>query len=236
MGGFLLRKAGAALIVIFLASVLVFAGVRALPGDPALALAAENRDPSVLEEIRHKYGLDQPLPVQYGKWVWLALHGDLGVDQRQLPVAHTIVTRVPITLELAGLVGALRLPARDRRGGGRGRPPGQSLGLRGDLGRARRPVGAALLARPAADHPLRGQARLAARRAATSRSRRTRSRTCATCSCRRSCSGRASRRSLMRQMRSAMLDSLSADYVRTARAKGLSELQRRRRPCASATA
>ena len=75
MGGFLLRRAGAALIVIWLASVVVFAGIRALPGDPALALGGESRDPAVLAAIRHKYGLDQPLPVQYAKWTWLALHG-----------------------------------------------------------------------------------------------------------------------------------------------------------------
>jgi peptide/nickel transport system permease protein len=103
MGGFLLRRAGAALIVIWLASVLVFAGVRALPGDPALALGGESRDPAVLTAIRHKYGLDTPLPAQYVKWTWLALHGDLGIDSRELPVAHTIVTRLPITLELAFL-------------------------------------------------------------------------------------------------------------------------------------
>ena len=44
-------------------------GVRALPGDPALALGGENRDPAVLAQIRHDYGLDQPLPVQYVDWV-----------------------------------------------------------------------------------------------------------------------------------------------------------------------
>src|SRR6185312_3605328 len=101
MGGFLIRRAGAALAVLVLASMLVFLGVRAIPGDPAIALGAENRDPAVIAAIRHKYLLDRPLPVQYAHWIWLALHGDLGVDQRELPVAHTIVTRIPITLELA---------------------------------------------------------------------------------------------------------------------------------------
>src|SRR5919202_4803951 len=89
---------------------LVFAGVRALPGDPATALAAESRDPAVLDAVRHKYGLDRPLPVQYVKWLGLALKGDLGRDQRELSVSHTIVQRLPITLELAGLsilIGAL---------------------------------------------------------------------------------------------------------------------------------
>src|SRR3954465_8343011 len=103
MGGFLLRKVGAALIVLVLASMLVFAGVRAIPGDPALALGGENRDPAVLTAVRHKYGLDRPLPVQYVNWASLAVRGDLGSDQRELSVAHTIVQRLPIKLELAGL-------------------------------------------------------------------------------------------------------------------------------------
>src|SRR3954468_20032215 len=97
MSGFLLRKVGAALIVLVLASMLVFVGVRAIPGDPAVALGGENRDPAVLMAVRHKYGLDQPLPVQYVRWLGLALRGDLGRDQRELSVSHTIVTRLPIT-------------------------------------------------------------------------------------------------------------------------------------------
>jgi peptide/nickel transport system permease protein len=103
MGGFLLRRVGAALIVLVLASMLVFVGVRAIPGDPALALGGESRDPALLAAIRHKYGLDKPLPVQYANWAGLAVRGDLGTDQRELSVAHTIVQRLPITLELAGL-------------------------------------------------------------------------------------------------------------------------------------
>src|SRR5215470_210357 len=103
MGGFLLRRVGAALIVLLLSSMLVFLGVRALPGDPATALSAESRDPATLKAIRHHYGLDQPVPVQYVKWLGLALQGDLGRDQRDLPVADTIRQRIPITLELAFL-------------------------------------------------------------------------------------------------------------------------------------
>jgi len=103
MGGFLLRRVGAALIVVVLASMLVFGGMRALPGDPALALGAENRDPEVLASIRHDYGLDRPLPVQYFVWMSHVVRGDFGTDQRKLSVAHTIATRLPITLELAGL-------------------------------------------------------------------------------------------------------------------------------------
>jgi peptide/nickel transport system permease protein len=103
MGGFLLRRTAAALIVLVLVSMLVFAGVRALPGDPALALAGENRDPAVLAEIRHEYDLDKPVPVQYVDWLGHIVRGDFGVDQRKIPVRDTIVQRLPITLELAGL-------------------------------------------------------------------------------------------------------------------------------------
>ena len=56
------------------------------------------------------------MPVQYVHWVWLALHGDLGVDQRELPVAHTIVTRLPITLELALLSMLVATSSGYRRG------------------------------------------------------------------------------------------------------------------------
>jgi peptide/nickel transport system permease protein len=103
VGGFLLRKVGAALVVILIASILVFLGIRALPGDPAIALGGEDRDPRMLAAIRHHYGLDQPLPVQYVKWFGLALRGDLGRDQRDLSVSTTIVQRLPTTLELAAL-------------------------------------------------------------------------------------------------------------------------------------
>src|SRR5215216_1887323 len=107
MGAFIARKLGAALIVVFLASLLVFFGVRAIPGDPALAYAAEDRDPQVLAAIRDRYGLNEPIPVQYVRWIGLALRGDLGTDTRGLPVARTIVNRLPLTLELAGLAIAI---------------------------------------------------------------------------------------------------------------------------------
>ena len=102
MGGFLLRKVGAALIVLFLASMLVFIGVRAIPGDPAIALGAENRDPAVLAAIRHKYGLDKPLPVQYVQLgVARRARRPRARPARALRLAHDR-QRLPITLELAG--------------------------------------------------------------------------------------------------------------------------------------
>jgi peptide/nickel transport system permease protein len=102
LAGFILRRAGAALIVLFLSSVLVFVGIRALPGDPALALAGEESDAATLEQIREKYGLHEPVPVQYVRWLGLALQGDLGESTRTgLDVTPIILERLPITLELA---------------------------------------------------------------------------------------------------------------------------------------
>jgi peptide/nickel transport system permease protein len=104
MGRFLLRRAVESLVALFLASVVVFIGVRLLPGDPALAISGEGRDPQVNAAIRARYGLDEPIPVQYARWASFALSGDLGTSIRtRQPVAEEIVSRIPITLELAGL-------------------------------------------------------------------------------------------------------------------------------------
>jgi peptide/nickel transport system permease protein len=221
MGGFLLRKVGAALVVLVAASILVFVGVRAIPGDPAIALGAESRDPALIAQIRHKYMLDRPLPVQYGHWVWLALHGDLGVDQRQLPVAHTIITRIPITLEIAILslvVSVLvGIPAGVIAAVRRGRPE-DYLATTGALIGLSVPhfwLGLLFIIWFAVDlhwlpasgyvslhHPLGNLEHMVMPAIVL---------------------GTGFAAVLMRQMRSSMLSSLGADYVRTARAKGLSE-------------
>src|SRR5919201_47009 len=224
MGGFLLRRAGAALIVIWLASVVVFAGIRALPGDPALALGGESRDPALLAEIRHKYLLDQPLPVQYVKWTWLALQGDLGVDTRQLPVAHTIVTRLPITLELAFLsvlIGMLLgIPAGIVAAVRRGKLAdygATTIALVG-LSLPHFWLGLMLIVLFAVNlHwlPASGYVSLGAHPIENLRHMLLPALVL----------GSGLSAVLMRQMRSAMLDSLPADYVRTARAKGLPEWQ-----------
>jgi peptide/nickel transport system permease protein len=104
MRGYLLRRAGASLIVLIVASMLVFAGVRALPGDPALALAGEDHSQRALTAIRAKYDLDKPVPVQYVKWLGHVVRGDFGSSTRTgLGVGSTILDRLPVTLELAFL-------------------------------------------------------------------------------------------------------------------------------------
>jgi peptide/nickel transport system permease protein len=104
MRGYLLRRAGAALIVLLAASMLVFGGIRALPGDPALALAGEDHSPRAIAAIRAKYDLDKPVPVQYVHWLGHVVRGDFGTSAKTgLSVAATIVDRLPVTLELAFL-------------------------------------------------------------------------------------------------------------------------------------
>ena len=63
---------------LFFVSVLIFSLQHLLPGDPALVMAGEERDPAAIEQIRQHYHLDLPLPVQYVYWVKGALSGDLG--------------------------------------------------------------------------------------------------------------------------------------------------------------
>jgi len=225
MARFALRRLGAAALVVFLGSLVVFLGVRALPGDPALALSGEDRDPVALAAIRHQFGLDQPVPVQFVRYVGNALQGNLGQSARNgLGVGRIIVERLPVTLELSLLAilvaVAVGLPlgifAAVRRGGVLDSIssvfglvglsiPNFWLGLLLILG-----LTVQIHVLPASGfvsffsdpvenlrHLILPASVLGVQLAAV----------------------------LMRQMRSAMLESLSADYVRTARAKGLSERQ-----------
>ena len=65
MSAYVLRRAGQSLVTLLLATLVVFLGIRALPGDPAAVIAGEEQDPVVIAQIREKYGLDRPVPVQY---------------------------------------------------------------------------------------------------------------------------------------------------------------------------
>jgi len=101
---FLVRRAFISAVTLLLITVIVFTGVRMIPGDPARVLAGTDADASGLEEIREKYGLKDPIPVQYLRWLSLALRGDLGESIRtRTSVAWTVAIKAPITLELACL-------------------------------------------------------------------------------------------------------------------------------------
>lgn len=99
---FILRRLLSALPTLLILSVFVFLLLKLLPGDPALALAGEERDPVVIESIRAKYGLDQPLPLQYLTWLGGILQGDFGTSIRtRLPIGEMLVQRLPVTLQLS---------------------------------------------------------------------------------------------------------------------------------------
>ena len=86
---------------LFFVSVIIFSLQQLLPGDPATVMAGEERDPAVIAQIRAQYRLDQPIPVQYVYWVKGVLTGDLGESMRiKQPVRSLILEKLPVTLQL----------------------------------------------------------------------------------------------------------------------------------------
>jgi ABC-type dipeptide/oligopeptide/nickel transport system permease component len=104
MGRYILRRLALLVPLLVGASVLVFLTMRLIPGDPArLSLGPEATDEQV-QLMRRQWGLDQPLPVQYAYWVGHALQGDWGRSTvSRVPAGQEITTRLPATLQLAGL-------------------------------------------------------------------------------------------------------------------------------------
>ncbi|MEM7488096.1 MAG: ABC transporter permease [Pseudomonadota bacterium] len=102
MLAFFVRRVMIAVPTVVLISIFVFGLQHLLPGDPLLVLAGEERDPEVLEALREKYRLNDPIPVQYLAWVGNALQGDLGTSFRtNQPVTELIAEKLPVTLQLA---------------------------------------------------------------------------------------------------------------------------------------
>ncbi|MFL6144578.1 MAG: ABC transporter permease [Labedaea sp.] len=225
MSRYLARRVVESVVTLFLATVVVFLGIRALPGDPARVLAGEESDPVALAEVRASYGLDQPLPVQFGRYLGKAFTGDLGTSLRTgLPVTEIITHALPVTLELAllamivaiviGLSTGVTAAVRRRGPLEWGSNSVALLGLSipnfwfGQMGILLFAIILGVLPAsgfvPLLDDPVENLRRMVMPAVVLG-------------------SGIAA--VIMRQTRSAMLDSLTADYVRTARAKGLSGRQ-----------
>ncbi len=110
MGAFILRRLLLLIPVLLGVSILVFTMIHAIPGDPTLILIGT--DQRITDEqreiIRQQYGLDQPLPVQYGKWIGRVLQGDLGTSVRtRRALTYELRLRLPVTIELTLLAGLL---------------------------------------------------------------------------------------------------------------------------------
>jgi peptide/nickel transport system permease protein len=104
MRRYLLGRLWQSLVTLLLATIVVFLGVRALPGDPALALAGEDRDPESLRAIREQYGLDDSVLVQFWQFVSHAARGDLGRSIRTgESVTSMLSSALPVTIELSAL-------------------------------------------------------------------------------------------------------------------------------------
>jgi peptide/nickel transport system permease protein len=120
---FLLKRIAQGFVIIFLTSLLIFTLLRVVPGDPVRLIVGGMAPDNVVEEVATKMGLRDPIIVQYGRYMWGLLHGDLGqsylrpksgmiatggeyVDPSRADMASVgelILERVPLTLQLAGV-------------------------------------------------------------------------------------------------------------------------------------
>lgn len=206
-----------------LVSMLIFGLQQLLPGDPALIMAGEERDPKVLAEIREQYRLNEPIPVQYFYWMKGVLSGNLGESMRlKSSVAALVAEKLPVTLQLAAMALLIAI--------GIGIPAGIVSAVKKDtvLDYAANLFALWGLSTPnfwlgilmiflfsvtLGWLPASGYVRLGENWQAS----------LATTIMPAFVLGNALAAVLMRHTRSAMLQAMGADYVRTARAKGLHE-------------
>jgi peptide/nickel transport system permease protein len=110
MLAFLTRRILIAIPTVILISIIIFGLQKLLPGDPVLAMAGEDRNPEVLDYLREKYRLNDPIYVQYFHWIGNAVAGDLGISLRtQQPVLELIGEKLPVTIQLAVMALAIAL-------------------------------------------------------------------------------------------------------------------------------
>ena len=223
MTTFLLRRLALVPPTLFFVSVLIFGLQQLLPGDPALALAGEDRNPAVIAFLRQKYHFDQPLPLRYLLWLEGIFGGDLGESIRiKRPVLDLVLEKLPVTGELAALAFLIAVSV--------GVPLGvlsavkngsliDYLATMGALWGLSIPnfwLGILLILLFSVELGLLPASGFVSPAESLSRN-------LATLAMPAFVLGNALAAGMMRQTRSAMLGVLNADYVRTARAKGLGE-------------
>jgi len=220
---FFVRRLVTLIPTLVFVSMLIFSLQQLLPGDPALVLAGEDPSPEAIAHIRAKLHLDDPLPVRYGYWIAGVLQGDLGESARtHQPVLELTLQKLPVTIELALLALLIALVISIPAGivsavyKGSAVDTGATVFALTGLSTPNFWLGIMLILLfsvelgwlPASGYvsPFENlRANLASMIMPAF------------------VLGNAIAASLMRHMRSSMLQELSADYVRTARAKGLSE-------------
>jgi ABC-type dipeptide/oligopeptide/nickel transport system permease component len=199
---------------LWLVLTLVFLMIHIVPGDPVEQMLGEGAAPGELAQLRHSLGLDASLPAQYGHYLSRLAHGDLGNSLKfQAPVRRIIFERYPATLQLAFLAllvcAAIAVPAGVLAAHGRGKASDRAVGVLTLFGLAipnfaLGPLLILLFSIELGFLPVSGRGGPAyyILPAATL--------------------GAALAAILTRMVRGSMLEELSSDYVRTARAKGLS--------------
>lgn len=101
MLGYLLKRIAASVPTVIVVTVLVFALIRAIPGDPASLMLGDIDNPALLAEMRHALGLDRPVGEQFLIWVGNAMQGDLGMSiARREPVMHLVLTHFAVTAQV----------------------------------------------------------------------------------------------------------------------------------------
>jgi peptide/nickel transport system permease protein len=107
---YVLRRVAAFVATLWFLSALVFVVIRILPGDPATLILGMESSPETVARLRHAMGLDRPLAVQYVDWLARAARGDLGTSiQYDVPVGRLIVSRLPVTFPLAFMAATLMI-------------------------------------------------------------------------------------------------------------------------------
>jgi peptide/nickel transport system permease protein len=110
MTDYLLKRLAQVLPTLVFVSMLIFGLQQLLPGDPAKILAGEEQDPNVIAHLHAKLHLDDPLPVRYAYWVAGVFKGDLGESLRtQQPVLELVLQKLPVTIQLAAMAFAIAL-------------------------------------------------------------------------------------------------------------------------------
>ncbi|EWY36231.1 peptide ABC transporter [Skermanella stibiiresistens SB22] len=223
MLAYMARRLAVSIPTLLLISMMVFSLQLLLPGDPALAIAGEERSPEVLAAIREMYHLNDPVPVQYWHWLTGVLSGDMGQSIRsRMPVTELIMTKLPVTLQLAtmamiialaigipaGIVSAVRK--------GTAWDVGANVVALSGISIPNFWLGIMLIMLVSVQWGLLPASGYASPLEDLSRNLQTMIMPAFVL-------GTGIAAIMMRHTRSAMLSSLRADYVRTARAKGLSE-------------
>lgn len=221
MLSFVARRIVTASISLLLVSVFVFSAVLAVPGDPAQVLLGFDASPETLEAVRRNLGLDRPVPERYAAWLGAVLRGDLGVSlvydrPVRVLIAERLGVSVPLAVGAAALATLIAVPVGTAAARARGRWQDPVLMTLAQLGAAVPSFWLGLLLvlafavqrdwLPAAgfvpwsEDPLRAARSLVLPIAAL---------------------GVGQAAVMTRMVRSAMVDALASDFVRTARAKGL---------------